>query len=274
MVFFTSYVLVVTFRRSRCIKGKYETKNKYNKTNKASCFKSNAKERKVYNLTVKDASISEFSKSMVSGINQNELDNRLSLKFKADPKVTSVFEPDYLNDFYSRMLFRQSTSDVFDNTSRKSDSDLSIDILNELYIDSQKMKNYENVKISGREIYEKNLMIDSKLDYLVDGLENKNNDSSYLYPTLVINNSKNNNGTRNTEPELKACNLDLSSSFMQTSNNQILLGNSYKNSSDEMLKNLLEKFEVIYNDSVIQNKNLGVHLTNMDESLNTSHLIN
>ena len=55
---------------------------------------------------------------------------------------------------------------------------------------------------------------------------------------------------------------------------KVLGSDSQKSStSDQMLKNLLEKFEIIYNDSVIQNKNLGTQLSQMDESINGGHFV-
>ncbi len=277
MLFFTAYVLVTACRRSKCFGRKYKIKSdNFNASTitRASCFNSSTNKTNKHNLTVKDASTIELSKSVTCDTNHTEPDARPSLQLRHDLNVPSVFEPDYLNDFYSRILFRQSTSDKFDNVSRKSESELSIDILNELYIDSKKIKNYENVEFSGRG-YEKNLMQKPKVEYSVGSSENKKK-SSYIYslPSLIGTNFQSSGGSQCAQPELRPTNLDSPSSFLQGSSNQIMLDNSHKSSSDQMLKNLLEKFEIIYNDSVIQNKNLGVQLTNMNESLNTSQLIN
>lgn len=98
--------------------------------------------------------------------------------------------------------------------------------------------------------------------------------NSYIYSLPMLNETKFPSSKKllNSQPEFTT--LEPNSNSLQAEN-QILLDSS-KSSSDQMLKNLLEKFEIIYNDSVIQNKNLSNQLTQIDrnETRTEENLIN
>lgn len=244
-------MLYTAFKRTECAHKLFESSKK-------TCCLINKSERTLqdHNLTVKDASLSESSKSE-STITNQITDQKKAVKFTHETKVSSVFDPTYLNDFYSKVLFSPNTNDVYSNSQTSDDS---VDILAELYHDSKRLQNYENVNFTGNyneaAIKQAQSFKSSnpKLNTEINELEALN---SYIYslPNLIDENFANNRLNNHSNG------LDFNSDSQQTSyiqaDNQILLNNSYKSSSDQMLKDLLEKFEIIYNDSVIQNKNLN-----------------
>ena len=247
LILLTFYVLFTAFKQSKCAQKLFESSHK-------------EQSLKDHNLTVKDASLSETSKSESTSTNQtnmNVTDQKKAVKFSPTTKVSSVFDPAYLNDFYSKVLFSSNSNDVYNNSQTSEDS---VDILAELYHDNKRLQNYENVNFTGN--YKENPILktqsfkdsNSKLCSEVNELEALN---SYIYslPNLIDENFAQNRLNHNKGMEFNSDNSQ-QTSYIQA-DNQILLTNSYKSSSDQMLKDLLEKFEIIYNDSVIQNKNLN-----------------
>ena len=99
--------------------------------------------------------------------------------------------------------------------------------------------------------------------------------NSYIYslPNLIDDNFP---GGGNNSFRVGSKTVDFSesqASFLQAQENQILLKSPTKSSSDEMLKKLLEKFEIIYNEAVIQSRpqlpNHSLDLSTFDNQLDS-----
>lgn len=271
MILITCYVLIAAFRRSKGLR-KFQSKF---------CTSMSKTLTNANSLTVKDAPFviehpnqRALEASIKIGTNTSYHDNNNSSEFTsvADPsKLTSVFDPDYLNDFYSKILFKPSGTDHFDSNPLESDSSASIDILGELYEESQKCKNYENIDYSSGK-RSGSIFKHRTKEEINQGSNNTNNSlaaktnmdtlNSYIYslPNLIDDNFPGAVAGRGTSSSFRLGTAgsrtefsESQASFLQAEN-QILLDSSAKTSSDEMLKQLLEKFEIIYNDAVIQSR--------------------
>lgn len=248
------------------------------------------------NLTVKDAPFViehpnqralEASIKIGATASNNDTNNLEFTSVDNPSKLTSVFDPDYLNDFYSKILFKPSGTDHFDSNPLESDSSVSIDILGELYEESQKCKNYENINYSmGKR--SGSIFKHRTKEEINQGSNNTNNSlaekanmdtlNSYIYslPNLIDDNFPGAVTGRGTNSSFRLGITDSKTEFSESQasfmqpENQILLDSAAKNSSDEMLKQLLEKFEIIYNDAVIQSRpsQLPKHSLDISESDN------
>ena len=149
MIFITCYVLIVAFRRSKGLK---KIQSKFCNSMSKGLSHGN-------HLTVKDAPFviehpnqraleASMKASTAAATQNNNNNNNSEFKIANPSKLTSVFDPDYLNDFYTKILFKPSGRDLLENP-LESDSSASIDILGELYEESQKCKNYENIDYIG-----------------------------------------------------------------------------------------------------------------------------